>query len=173
MKQTKKIVEKREHKGKEAKKIKNVTINEEDQGTAFIKLIAIVTVFVLVFFGITYIMTKKANKKENEETEIQYSEILVGEIWSKGGTYYVLATHEKDPLKPIYTSYLSGQTYYLVNLDSVFNLQYVAETSNLYTTTPSEIRFKDATLLKLQDGRVIESYEGADSITNYIATLIS
>ena len=59
--------------------------------------------------------------------------------------------------------------YYILNLDSVFNKKYFTDgESNLYTENPSEIRFKDATLLKVQDGKVVEAYEGKDSIITYL-----
>lgn len=177
MKQTKKIAQKKVEK---KTKIKDVTVNENDEVVRLIKIVIALVVIVLIFFGITYLVTKKSDTKEKEETEIQYTEILVGEIWNKGGTYYVLVGYEEDSYMSMYETYLnlyknykdSDSKYYLINLDNVFNRNYVAETSNLYTTNPSEVRFKDTTLLKVVDGTVTETYEGKDAITSYLEGIL-
>lgn len=177
MKQTKKIAQKKVEK---KTKIKDVTVNENDEVVRLIKIVIALVVIVLIFFGITYLVTKKSDTKEKEETEIQYTEILVGEIWNKGGTYYVLVGYEEDSYMSMYETYLnlyknykdSDSKYYLINLDNVFNRNYVAETSNLYTTNPSEVRFKNTTLLKVVDGTVTETYEGKDAITSYLEGIL-
>ena len=179
MKQMKKIENKKENKKNESKKIKNVTIDEGNEVTRLFKIILILILIFAVFVGITYFVTRPKDSDTEQETEIQYQEILVGEIWNKGGEYYVLLGHEDDQYLSLYTTYLDlyGQEnedsiYYVTNLDSVFNKKYVAEESNLYTENPSEIRFKGATLLKIKDGKVVEGYEGYDDIMTYLKELV-
>lgn len=183
MKQTKKIADKQETKQVKTKKIKNVTVNNDNEVGKLIRIILIVILVFAIFLGITYFVTnqgKKKNNNDNQQTNIQYTEILVGEIWNKGGEYYVLAGKEDDQYLSLYSTYLdlykqninTSSIYYVLNLDSVFNKKYFDENgSNLYTENPSEIRFKDATLLKVKDGKVLEAYEGKDSILIYLEQL--
>lgn len=175
MKQTKKIAQKKEAK-KETKKIKDVTVNDDNEMVRLLKIILVLVVVVVVFFGITYLVTRE-KKKEDTKTEptIQYDEILVGEIWNKEGTYFVLAGSEEDYFLSLYAYYLdlyeeknSEMTYYMVNLDNAFNHKYFSDTSNLYTTNPSDIRFSTTTLLKVSGGRVVEAYEGKENIQTYL-----
>lgn len=178
MKQMKKIAQKKEAQ-KETKKIKDVTVNDDNEMGKLVKIILILVVIVVVFFGITYLVTREKEQTKSEpETTIQYEEILVGEIWNQNGTYFVIAGTEDDQFMSLYAYYLdlykekeSEVTYYTVNLDSVFNRKYVAETSNLYTSNPSEIRFSNTTLLKIKDGKVVEVYEGKESIQSHLEEL--
>lgn len=182
MKQTKKIADNHNKKGigqTKSSKIKNVTVREDNEITRLIRIILIVIIVFAVFVGITYFVTHQGNDDtaNNQETSIQYTEILVGEIWNKGGEYFVLAGREEDQYLSLYATYLdlyqqninTDAVYYILNLDSVFNKKYFTDgESNLYTENPSEIRFKDATLLKVHDGKVVEAYEGKDSIITYL-----
>lgn len=180
MKQTKKIAQNKEQKKNPSKKIKDVTVNNDNEMIKLFKITLAILAIVAVFFIVTYVVTKqKPEKKEETPTEIQYTEILVGEIWNKGGAYYVLAGKEDDQFLTLYDSYLSEYqeknteaSYYLINLDNVFNRQYIAETSNLYTKNPADIRFKESTLLKINNGKVVGAYEGKDQIVAHLETLV-
>ena len=180
MKQIKKIEQKREEKKKQPKKIKDVTVNEGNEASRLIKLVVGVLAFVLVFYLITVLLTKKdSSEKEKEETKIQYTEILVGEMWNQGGTYYVLASKEEEAIESSLEAYLelyhtkhSDISYYVVDLKNGFNRNYVAEESNFYPANHSEIRFKGTTLLKFVDGYLTEHYEGREAILNHLDSIM-
>lgn len=179
MKQTRKIAQNKEKKEAPMKKIKDVTVNNDNEVMKLFKITIAILVIVAVFFIVTYIVTKKPEKKEETPTEIQYTEILVGELWNKGGSYYVLAGAKDDQYMSLYDFYLNeyqeknpDANYYLINLDNVFNKKYVSESSNLYTTNPSDIRFKESTLLRISNGKVVNAYEGKDQIVAHLETLI-
>ena len=107
MKQSKKFAQRKETNKTQSKKIKDVTVNEDNEMEKLIKIILVVVIVIVVFFGITYLVTReKKTEKEETPTTIQYTEILVGEIWNKGGTYFVLAFEKEDQFTSLYEYYL-------------------------------------------------------------------
>ena len=180
MKQIRKIEQKKEEKKKQPKKIKDVTVNDDNEVARLVKLVIGVVVFVLVFYAITALLTNKDKKSEDKKTEIQYTEILVGELWSQKGSYYVFASKmEDDQTEKLYEAYLelyhskhTNDSYYIIDLRNVFNRNYVAEESNLSVGNHSEIRFKGDTLLKVVDGAITETYEGREAIINHLNSVM-
>ena len=150
----------------------------------------LVTIFliVVVIFAIFYVLTvvinnnKSSQPKENNSVAvIQYDEILVGEILNQNqDAYYVLATEEDDNNISQYQSYIDNYKsnenslkVYEVNLSSVFNKKYMSEDSDFDFNQLSEIKFSTATLLKIEDGKLTEYYEGKEEITEYLEDLIA
>lgn len=141
--------------------------------------LGVVLSVILIFYGITILIND--NKKEepiinNDSTEIQYSEIIVGDIYNqKENEYYVLA----------YTDSSNSQTYiskaneyiydndsnklYFINLINAFNKKYLSTESNFENKFPT---FKGNTLLKISNGSIVEIYE-AEQITDKIDELIN
>lgn len=163
---------------KQDKKIKTTSISTNNEIKNMTIILGIVTAVVLIFYGITYLVTNKDKKVEKEETKIQYSEILAGTMFQqKEETYYVLALDEEDVAYPLYSAYLNlissgkGTPYYIVNLDNVFNKKYKGETSNI-TTDFKSLSFSDATVVKVTNGQVAESYVGKDAIVAYFDSLL-
>lgn len=153
-----------------------------------LKKLVTIFVVVVVIFAIFYVLTvviknnKSSQPKENNSVAvIQYDEILVGEILNQNqDAYYVLATEEDDNNISQYQSYIDNYKsnenslkVYEVNLSSVFNKKYMSENSDFDFNQLSEIKFSTATLLKIEDGKLTEYYEGKEEITEYLEDLIA
>ena len=179
MKQVKKIQENQKNQKTKIKKVKSAENNE------MVKLFQILFVVVLIFAFfvlITYLLNRSKDEEATEpEVEIQYSEIMVGNIWNLGGSYYVLLGKSDDEYLPVIDIYLNNYIksldedndikYYVANLDTIFNKGYVDSESNIFTDVHSEIRFKGLTLIFVEKGKIVRAYEGSDEILNYVKGL--
>ncbi|NLL45120.1 MAG: hypothetical protein GX247_05605 [Mollicutes bacterium] len=170
-------------KTKKGKKKEKVTITTEtNEIKELTKIIVSILLIFLLFFTITYLLTKKEDKLPplEEELEIQYDEILIGELLNKKeNEYYVLVTKEDDHFVDLYKAYL--QEYedrekairvYYSNLDNVFNQKYQANESKLSISDIKNIRFKGTTLLKIKKGKIVSYYETKDKIMEHLKALI-
>lgn len=158
---------------------KNVSIGSNDnEMSKLIILILIVAAVFVVFYIITLFVTKEdkdSNSTEQSyEATIQYEKILAGNILSqKPSEYYVLVYFSDDQYVPLYENYLTYYTmvkedavpYYTVDMDDVFNNEFVSEESNLNVSVAKDFKFKQTTLLRIIDGKVISTYETKDDIT--------
>lgn len=139
---------------------------------------SIVLVF-LVFYGIAYL--KMNHKKEEEEivSFIQYEKILVNNIVNQNQKdYYALVYNDEEDYAGYYIYYIQKYSKnenalftYLIDMNDSFNHSYKSDISNLNVTDISQIRFKEDTLLKISDGKIIETYEGMETIANYLKQL--
>lgn len=138
-----------------------------------IKILFIIILIVLIFYGITILITKYQKNKQDETTsdvDIQYNEILIGSMYQqKEDEYYVLVELESD-YSNLYSKVnnyqQSGKTkLYTATLDKALNKKYMGEESNFDTKFPT---FKESTLLKINNGSIIEHYEGVTSILKII-----
>lgn len=136
----------------------------------FIFIIIILIVF-FVFYGLTILITnnKKQETKEettsNEDIVIDYETILAKNIYNqKEESYYVLATKSSDDFSTLITNYQkidNALKIYYVDLDSAFNQNYVSNESNFDLDYPI---FKEATLLKIENKKITDKYEGKEDI---------
>ena len=182
MKQVKKIEEKQKNNAKKSK-IKKVKTTETNEIVKLFQILFVVILIFVFFVLITHLINNKdKNEEENKETEIQYSEIMVGSIWSQKGNYYVLLGNSDDEYLPTIDIYISNYIkslteedeeigYYVSNLDTIFNKGYISEESNIFTDNHSEVRFKGLTLIFVKEGKIVEAYEGSDEILNYVKGL--
>jgi len=165
---------------KESKSTKATVAKNEI--TNLVKIVLAITAVFAIFYGITTIVT---NNKEEETPEtgdivIQYDEILLGTLFEQPETeYYVLVTKEDDSYSSMYATYLSvyeskenALKVYDVNLDNGFNKSYKAEESNINTNSLKELKFKDSTLLKIQNKTIVASYEGYEKTGEHLNSLI-
>ena len=182
MKQIKKIKEKQKDNAKQLK-IKKVKSTETNEVIKLFQILLVVVLIFAFFVLITYLIKQSKDDDETKtETEIQYSEIMIGSIWSQGGSYYVLLGNSDDEnlvtIDLYISNYIKSLTeddeqigYYVSNLDTIFNKGYVAEESNIFTDKHSDIRFKGLTLIFVKDGKIVEAYEGKDAILSYVKGL--
>ena len=161
----------------------NQMISTDNEMSKLILLILIVAVVFVAFYVVTLFVTK--NEKETEtqnettETTIQYEKILVGNILTeKAPEYYVLVYFDEDNYIDLYKSYLSyyktkedAVPYYYVNINETFNKAYISEKSKLNVSSTKEFKFKETTLLRIQDGKIISTYEGKDNITGKLGRM--
>lgn len=152
-----------------------------------IKNIVVVTVIVLIFLGLFYLLTVvllgKAPKvvtssSENNTTEIQSEEILLGTSFEMAsGKYMVLYydLEDKDDasdLTSLVSSYRSKDDavkLYTVDLSDALNKPFLSENeSNPKATKASELKLKSPTLIVFEDGKILEYIENFDSVNDYL-----
>ena len=160
---------------KNAKERKVIT-NEEMSVSSFFKIIVWLLIVLIVFTLITMFVTR--DKKEKENTEIQYTNIIVGSILNRGEEdYFVLVEKEDDANIPSYTSMIDKynnkeehQRFYIVLLSDPFNAGYVASEANLSVESITDIRFSETTLLHIKNGKIVSSRVG-NEISEYLNKL--
>lgn len=171
----------RNKKEKNNEKVVIATMNDEIQKLT--KLIIGVLVIFILFFSITYLLTKREKEDQNptnEETKIQYNEILVGELLNQHeDEYYVLVTKKEDHFVGLYQAYLSeyknkekALRVYYSNLSNIFNEKYQANESQFSITDIKDIRFMGTTLIKVKGKKIVSYYEGKEKIVEHLTTII-
>lgn len=140
-----------------------------------LKLFGIMVLVVLsiffVFYGITLLLDVEEQKQAGilEET-IQYQQILVGQILNQDNKdYYVLVKNDKNLYNSLYEMYLADYvgkktSYYTVDLNDNFNLNYRGEKTIVKGKSVSEFRFADTTLIKIKNKKVTNVYTTNDEI---------
>lgn len=142
----------------------------------------IITVIIVIFYGITTLITKNkdisSNNEKTEEAVIQYDEIVVGEIFSQNkDEYYVLATFKDDSELSNYNSIITEYNekknsikVYSINLNSGFNKKYISSSSKFDNDYPI---FKESTLIKISNKKIVDIYEGQTKIKEQLQILNS
>lgn len=168
-------------------KIQTSTTSDFNTSTLIKIIIGVVLVLILTYFiggllnGSIKIGGKE--KKEKEETVIQYSEIIIGETFTqKENEYYVLYYDFNSDLNNIIESYTYSYMYkqdalkmYTVDLSDGFNKDKVAEENENYINKPSNIndlKVQNPTILKISNKKVTERIEGKENTINYLSNLI-
>lgn len=157
--------------------LKNNQSVESDESKKLIKIIIIVAIIFLLFYIATLFFTKKDKdnifKNDLNAAEIQYDEIIIGEMFNKQGEYYVLLQEEDDPYKSILNTYVtsirSGKNkIYTVDLSSAFNKSYISDENNC---EEDNFKVKETLLLRIEDGKIKDHYENKDEILNKLKEL--
>lgn len=169
---------------KKSKNQKQTVINkpmpsESDEFKRLILLIIIVAVIALVFYFIAVVVSNKQKQLKYKEVttkaQIEYDQLLASDIFRQTGDYYVLILKKDNEFSSLFNSYIT--TYkkkdghlmvYKVDLGTVFNRDYLGEEANFDATN---FHVNDDTLLRIQNGTVIESYVGNDKITEKLYQL--
>jgi hypothetical protein len=153
-------------------------LTNNNEVNKLINIFLAVSILFVVFYLITLMVTNK-DTEVSEPVNIQYGEILVSKILDqKQDLYYVLATKEEDVNNDLYDYYLTEYVRaeqlvaFEINLDNIFNKPFVKEESNLSVEDLSDIAFKDATLLRVEKGKITEALEGKDEIREYLVKKI-
>lgn len=152
-----------------------------------IKNIVVVTVVVLIFLGLFYLLTvvllgktPKVNtsSSKNNTTEIQNEEILLGSSFDiTSGKYMVLYYDFDDKdnasdLTSLVSSYRSKDDalkLYTVDLSNALNKSFLSEDdSNPNATKASELKLKSPTLIIFEDGKILEYIENFESVNDYL-----
>lgn len=150
--------------------------------TKLIVVFLIIVGIFIVFYFITDLIKSKGSSQTNKDDSIaviQYDEILVGEILNQNkDNYYVLATVKDDPNVSLYTPYIESYKtlqdalkFYTVNLSSVFNNRFLTDESNFDIEKIKDIKFKQTTLLKIENKQIVEYYEGQNDIIEFLKEL--
>lgn len=152
-----------------------------------IKSLAKTSIIVVVILAIVYFATAFATgeiklgkeKEEVKESEIQYEEIIAGQIMNRiDKEYYViLFAYTSDEastylsLKQSYLQNTEALPVYLVDLDKNFNQSIIAKEDEEYKKKPNKVtdlKVNGTTILKVKDGKVTERIEGDDKVEEYL-----
>lgn len=149
---------------------KNLDDDFKQSTKSIIITVAVVLGVILLFFLFTKKITeKKLNTVEKEKTEasIQYNEILGDNTFTMfPHEYYVLFYDFDGPeaiyLNYLYSSYASQENKYIykVDLGNKFNEKFIGEETNSKASKASELKVKEATLIKIQEGKNVSYTEG-------------
>lgn len=177
-------------KNKKTKKQKlnysNKFYDQDNEALKIVKILVGIILFLVIFYLLAMIMTgeiKFGNKaKTEEETVIQYDEILAGQSLNRmDDEYYVLYYNFSEKLSSTYVAYrdaytqaLKGIPMYMVDLENGFNTKYLLKEGEEKVELPEEIdqlKVKNPTILKIKDHKVIERTEGKEAVKNLLKEL--
>lgn len=155
----------------------NINTNNDNEMIKLFKIVGIIVAFLVVFITIAYLASEtKEEAKTPETTEIQYDNILAGNILKQNpASYYVLVVYEDDAYDSLYTWYLDTYIndnekayYYTVELKDAFNKWAVGTDNVLMVDKIEDIRFKETVLLKVKDNKIENSYVGFSAIDAHL-----
>ena len=154
---------------KNTTKMKSVSYSTGDELGKLIKLVIIVTIIVLLFYGITYLVNKEKDTTDTPvKTEIQYDNILIGNILTQpNDEYYVMIYDDNDYNSKVYEMYLSmyedkedAIRYYTADLTNPLNSSFVSDESNFEIEDISDLKVSTSVLLKIKDKKIESVYVG-------------
>ena len=153
----------------ESKKIEEVI---SDDSSLFDKLLIAggVLLFILAFYGLTLYITGKNNDdttEEPKEVEISSDKIILGRSLSMGKDDYYVVYYENSnsTIDEIVNNYSGSISLYKVDMSSAFNKKYATDgESNKSPSKTSEFKINGPTLIKVSNKKVVEYYEGEDTI---------
>lgn len=158
---------------KSVKNIKQNTYNNDTEISKLIKLIIVVSLIVLIFYGLT-VLVNQEKEVENPDTpaSIQYDEILIGNVLKQPNEeYYVMIYDDEDYDTSLYSTYLDlykqkdeAIRIYTSQLNNPLNQNFKAEKSNLNINDISDLKVQSSTLLKINNGKIEEFYEGEELV---------
>ena len=165
----------------------NTKENDKKEFVRLIKIILVVTVIFVVFYGVTLLVTKKSDEvltkradsnKTVEKAEIQYDNIMIGTMLNYDGSYYVLIEGEDDSRLDEYNSLIDSikenedsLNIYKANLTDSFNKGYLGKEENYYVSDISEFKVKGTVLVKIVDGNIDAVFDNYDAIKNKLTEL--
>ena len=149
-------------------------LNDEVKKTIIIIVVAVI-LLVAMYFLTTFILNNDDTEEERiTENTIQYDEILAGQSFNQSDDeYYVIyydSTDEYSTIGSLISSYQLNNTdvkLYSVDLSNGMNSKYVTD-SDVVTDNASSLKVKDTTLLRFEDGEVVETITDLDEITEFL-----
>ena len=161
------------------KKVKETKIMSDDVvkvRNMLILLVGVVIVCVGLFF-LTEKMIEKDTLKDEETKEVEFDNEIatIGTMFNRDyDSYYVLlyskSENSKD-LDSVLDSYRSSDNYiktYFIDLDLKINSFVLGDEYNKKPTKSNEVKVTGATLFKINNGKVSETYTGIDDIKNIL-----
>ncbi len=166
---------------KRQRSYKTTTSTEVDYVRVIKISIGVILVLALVYFGTAFLsgeidLDKKSTKTE-EETTIQYQEIIGGEMLNrKAKEYFVLLYDFKDNYNDYYQSLIKSYTskdnslpFYTVDLSKKINEDYkVPEEDKEKLIEYDTFKVEDVTLVKVVDTKLNVVAEGKDKVAEYL-----
>ena len=167
---------------KQARRQLYYSANEEgNEFSKLIKIVLAVTAIIVVFYGVTVVVTDKAKEaaKEanSEKTDIQYDSIVIGSMLNINGSFYVLIENTDDIRLNEYTTMLQtikanddAPVIYTADLSSGFNKEYLSDESN-YDSDMTKFKVTGTTLVKIDDHEIEDVYDNYDDIIEQLQEL--
>lgn len=152
---------------KRKKELRESIEMEQSTKSTVITLLVVVVVFLLFYFLTDLILNKarKLNYKEPEikEAKIQYQEILYSQVFDQLGEYYVLFYDFNGSDAPFYNQIVKDDSkkIYTVDLGNFFNKEIVSDKTNKNAQQSKDLRVKEATLMKINNGKNVFYFEGS------------
>ncbi len=176
---TKKKVNKKKT-NKEIKKelIKDTSFDGNEDIRKFVIILIIMIAIVIGIYVVSKVVVDKRETKDNKKAtvEIDYDVTIVGTILNRPyDEYYVLVYDEnKEESKyyiNLYNEYKKKEDtikMYYCNLANKLNEKYKAEESNKNIKSVDDFKFKDITLLKIKNGKVVSYIEDTTKIESVL-----
>lgn len=165
-----------------AKKINTKKIDNGNELLNFIKIIIIVSMIFVGFYILTYFINKEEatslNNSNSQKAEIQYYEILIGNIFKQqDDNYYVLIKDINDIQNQVYEAYASiymqktdSKGFYLAVMNNMLNSKYISGNSNIVDDI-NEFKVSTTTLIEISNGKIINKYETKEEILNILTSI--
>lgn len=156
------------------KKIRH--IKETNDDTKEVKTLLIITLIIIVVaVGLYFLADSSLSKKKSEErTEatINYSEIMIGTMFSRPySEYYVFAYKNDDEnaskFDNLYTKYDDKEDnpkIYFIDLANSFNESVLSDVSNKKPVKAEDVKIKNYALILVKNGKVAKYYETVEEI---------
>ena len=149
---------------------------ESDEYRKLVILIVIIAfVFIALYIFTTIFTTKDKDnifKNDLNPSEIQYSEIIIGNMFDKGGHYYVLLLEEDEQYKDLFKTYINElkeeKRIYTVDLASAFNKKYISDYSDY---DEDDFKVSGTTLVEIKDHKIKSHYETKEGILEKFRSL--
>lgn len=152
--------------------------HEMNEGRKIILYTLIVILFLAGMYFFTSFLVKrnkyiKSTKVDNSLVTIQYSEIILGEVFSMSEEEYLVLcfdkNDEKTTLSSLASSLISASKIklYTVNLASAFNKGLQGDESNKKPEKASDIKINGPTLLHIKNKEVVDYIETEDEIKKF------
>ena len=159
------------------KKIKNINNNKEDEIKnndlkKLLYLVLGVAVVFFIFYGITLLILKKDEVKQEEtKTEIDLNQILISQLFEQPEShYYVLVTISNDANNNTYESlkeeYYKKENHliiYKANLNDPLNSSFAGDKTDLQGNIKN-VKFNKSTLVEIEDKTIKSIFEGSQDI---------
>ena len=153
--------------------LKNKKGLDSEVKKAIIIIVIAIVLLIGMYFLTVFILSRDSEEQKITENNIQYDEILAGESFNYSGEYYVMyydSSDEYSTIGSLISSYQLNNSdirLYSVDLANGMNKKYVTD-GDIVTDGPSSLRVKDNTLLKFNDGKVVEVITDLTKITDIL-----
>ena len=155
--------------------------NENDEFSKLFKIVLIVTAIIIVFYGVTVVVTNKADEAkkeaESQDVDIQYDSIMIGSMLNIDGSFYVLIADNDDIRLNEYSTMIQtikanedAPSIYTADLSSAFNREFLSDKTN-YESDLDKFKVKGTTLVKVDDHEIDDVYDNYNDIIEKLGEL--
>ncbi len=171
----KKMTENKRDKKTHSKSLEQINSNQPNVVKKIIKCTLCILIIFAIMYGVTVLILNNSSDSydaKEENTTIQYREILAGTTFNKKDKeYYVLFYNVDEDENNTYGDLLSDYEakddrlpIYYVDLGNSMNKSCISNEANEHASNATELKIKTATLIHLKDKKIVDYVEGKDSI---------